>query len=515
MTGRNEEGRGARQAIGARIFTSSALGLVCRIVSIGASLCLVPLMIGRLGITGYGMWETIVSLTGILYLLQSVMSGTLLWWMSHAYGRGEREILHRATGIGLTYICLAALVAVPAAWLARGALLSLLQAPAARQEELALIITASVALFAAGGGNEILAALAGASQQMGRALVIQTIARLGQYAAAAAGLLAGHGLWSMVAGQAVGSVICALLLIRYLRTLYPTCRFLPLLPTRDEIRLLYRYLGFMTISGIATLLKEQFDKLILAAWASPLWVGYYAIAARMAALLLDFHRFFYPHFLTAVAALAAREEWEEVQRLYCRVVTSVAVSTGLMCLLVAGGYDLLLVIWLGRVPPEVAPILFLLVFANAVTVLLTGPPLALCRGIGKIGIETTYLLVTLALNLGGTLLLVPLVGPLGTVYATAGTALIGGLLFIRLFHRNIPMPAAAIKKALAAYSIAILIAGMVRALLTTVTLPTERGAALIAYGAALLPAVFIYVLLLLLTGVVSREALRRLFRRGA
>ncbi len=474
----------------------------------GSSLFLVPFMISSVGIAGYGMWETIVSLTGVLYLMQSIMSGTLLWWMSRAYGRGDLVTLQRGVGIGFMYISVIALVAIPVVWLAREALLPLFHASPVIQDEIVLILPASVALFAVGGGNEILASLAGASQQMGRTQVIQTTARLVQYVTACSGLLAGYGLRSMVVGQAVGSVICTLLFVRTLRRLYPTLHFFPLIPTVTEIRIIYRYMGFMTISGFATAMREQFDKLILAAWATPLWVGYYAIATRLAALLLDFQRIFYPHFLTAVAVLAAREEWGEVQRLYLKVVTSVALCTGVMFLLVVGGYERLLVVWLGVAPPEVALILSLLVLANSVSVILTGPPLALCRGIGRIGVETTYLLVTLGLNLGGTLLLVPLVGPLGTVYASAATALVGGVLFVWLFHREVSMPVSAVRKALYVYSVAILITGMVRAVFSLLPLPLDRWGAIFSSGAVLLPACIVYLLALFLTGLVSREYVR-------
>jgi O-antigen/teichoic acid export membrane protein len=478
------------------IFKNSAIGLVCRILSVAATLCLVPFVVSRVGIAGYGMWETIVSLTGILYLMQSVMSGTLLWWMSQAYGRSDLITLQRASGIGMTYITVVALVSFPLACLGAEYLLPLFKAPAVVQREIVQILPVSVALFALAGGNEILVALAGASQQMGRALIIQTVARMGQYAIACAGLLAGYGLRSMVVGQGVGSIICMVLLIRFLRRLYPTLHFLPLIPTREELRLLYRYMGFMTISGVATVLREQLDKLILAAWATPAWVGYYAIATRLATLILDFNRFFYPHLLTAAGALAARNEWGEVRRLYLKVESSVAICTGFICLLVVGGYDRLLVIWLGSAPPEIETILFLLVLGNSAAVLLTGPPLALCRGVGKIGIETTYLTVSLVLNLGGTLLLVPLMGPLGTVYASTGTALVGGILFLWLFHRNMPMPVSAVRNALFAYSIALLITGMVRAVFSLTTLPPDRWGALVSYVVLLLPASMVYMLAL-------------------
>ena len=513
MTDRGPEDTGARLAILPLLYKNSAIGLACRILTVVLTIVVVPFLISQVGVAGYGMWETIVSLVSVLYLMQSIMSGTLLWWMSHAYGKGDFVALQRAAGIGLAYICVVALVAVPAVYLAREAVLPLFQAPPAERDEISRILPVYVAIYALGGGTEILAAMAGASQQMGQALIVQTIARLGQYAIACAGLLAGYGLHSMVAGQAVGTVICGLLLVRFLRRLYPTLHFFPLIPTRTEVMALYRYMGFMTIGSVATVVREQSDKLVLAAFTSPVWVGYYAIATRLATLLLDFHRFFYPHLLTAAGALAARDDWDGLRHLYLKVTSSVAICTGIMYILVIGGYDRLLVAWLGTSPPEVPSILYLLVLANSASVLLTGPALALCRGIGKIRTETNYLVASLVVNLAGTILLVNLIGPMGTVYATAGTALVCGFLFTWQFHRNIPVPVTGVKRAVYAYSIAMLIAGMVRAFCTFLPVPAGRPAALMSFAAVVLPASALYVVVLVKVGLLRFSGIRDMFAK--
>jgi O-antigen/teichoic acid export membrane protein len=86
----------------AGLYRNSALALASRIITALATLCLVPFIILRLGIAGYGIWESIVSFGIILFILQNVISNTLLWWMSQAYGRGDHETISRSAGIGLT-----------------------------------------------------------------------------------------------------------------------------------------------------------------------------------------------------------------------------------------------------------------------------------------------------------------------------------------------------------------------------------------------------------------------------
>ena len=61
--------------------------------------------------------------------------------------------------------------------------------------------------------------------------------------------------------------------------------------------------------------------------------------------------------------------------------------------------------------PEAAPIPSPLLGGNTVAVILTGPGTALCKGIGRVGIETVYVMINLTLNLTLTVLLVIWVGP--------------------------------------------------------------------------------------------------------
>ncbi len=508
------EGTTGGGAVWVGLFRNSAVALLCRIITALSAFCLIPFIIGRVGIAGYGLWETIVSLGSIVFLLQSVISSTLLWWMSQAYGRGDHDAIRRSAGIGLACLGLILLVTLPPVWLFREPLAAFIQVPAAELPELSRLLALYLTLSVAGGVTEILAAMVAASQRMGEAQLMQTVGRVANYGCAIALLLAGYGLGSMVIGQAVGSLIYGALLIRTLRRLYPGVRFFPQLPSRGEVTALYRYAGFMAIGSSASLLREQTDKIILAVYASPTWVGYYGIAIRLAMLLLDFNRFFFPPFTAAAAALHARGEWAELCAIYGRVLLTVAVCTGMVFIGVMAGYDRLMLFWLGNSFPQVTEILLLLVLGNSFSVILAGPQSALCRGIGRAGIETGYVVVSIVLNLLATLLLVTLMGPLGTVYASAGSSVVGALLFVWLFHRNLKVPLRALLTAVSAFALALPVAGALRWLFLMGTLPQGRSAALLSLLAGTVPACLLYMGLLLLGGIVTRRELRGFMGRG-
>jgi uncharacterized membrane protein len=61
----------------------------------------VPVVISKLGLAGYGVWETIIALSASATLLMGPLTGTLLWRAAVAHGAGDQIAMHRTTGIGL------------------------------------------------------------------------------------------------------------------------------------------------------------------------------------------------------------------------------------------------------------------------------------------------------------------------------------------------------------------------------------------------------------------------------
>jgi O-antigen/teichoic acid export membrane protein len=79
--------------------------------------------------------------------------------------------------------------------------------------------------------------------------------------------------------------------------------------------------------------------------------------------------------------------------------------------------------------------------------MLTGPGSAICRGCGRVEIETTYLAFNLALNLVLTVSLVLLIGPIGTAVATGSTWALASVFFLFLLHRTLDLPREASRRA--------------------------------------------------------------------
>jgi O-antigen/teichoic acid export membrane protein len=277
---------------------------------------------------------------------------------------------------------------------------------------------------------------------------------------------------------------------------------MPLIPGAADLGMA-RYSGLMAVGSIAGALRDQTDKIVLASLASPAWVAYYGIAARLCSLVMEIISFFYFPIMTAAGALNAMKDWDGVRHLYSRLMATVSIATGLIVIMVAGLADRLVILWLGRPIPEVTPLLWLLITGTASAAILTGPGTAICRGCGRVGIETTYLAFNLILNLILTILLVVLIGPIGTAVATGTTWAVSSILFLIVLHRRLDLPVAASRRAAGTALLAAVVAAALYWTSRAVGLPVGRQDALVSLAWLGMAGGAAYVALVISFGLVS------------
>jgi O-antigen/teichoic acid export membrane protein len=194
-------------------------------------------------------------------------------------------------------------------------------------------------------------------------------------------------------------------------------------------------------------LRDSTDKFVLASVGSTIWTAWFGLASRLASLTLMVCSFFYVPLISAVAALNARNDWAGVSRLYTNTMILMPFLAGAFVVLVASTYDRLLMMWIGQSVPQVGPILFILLAGNIISIALTGVGTSLCKGIGKVSIETTYIIICVVANVVLKLTLIPWLGPIGTVLASAASWALGSIVFVILMHRAVKLPNTAIRAA--------------------------------------------------------------------
>lgn len=449
-----------REGIEQRFRTNSGLIVGARIVTAGLSLATIPVVVSRLGVAAFGTWEALVALAGLTSLFQAAISGTLMWRISEAHGRADAAEISRLVRVGSGAVWTVFLLIWPLAWVLREPAVRLLGVSTEIQPLAAQMFPIIAAMTLLNGLSETLEAVVSGSQRTGLVNVVGAAAHTLNYSAVIVMVLFGGGLWSLVIGQAIAFVVRFVGAWWTSRASHGSVSLVPVLPRHTDV-VMARYSGLLMVGSVAAALRDQTDKVVLASLASPTWVGYYGMAARLSALVMEIIRFVYLPILTAVGALHAMGDWEAVRQMYSRLMAVVSIVTGLIVVTVLGLSDYVMVLWIGRPIAEVTPLLWWLMAGSASAAMLTGPGTAICRGAGRAGIETTYLIVNLVLNLVLTISLVLLIGPIGTAVATGSTWAVSSILFLFVLHTRVDLPREASRRAAITALLAAIVAGIV------------------------------------------------------
>jgi O-antigen/teichoic acid export membrane protein len=469
----------SRRRIEQRFLANSGLIIAARVATACLSVVTVPVLVARFGVAGYGTWEALLALATLTSILQAAVSGTLVWRVSEAFGSGDLDEIRRLARLGAGVSWTLLVVLWPLAWFLRHPVVIFLGVAPDTRQVAAGMFPVMAAIVLLGGLCETLEAVVSGCQRTGMVNVVTAFAQILNYSVVIVLTLRGGGLWSLVVGQAVGFGVRLGGAWAATRVAYGRVTLVPLLPARSDL-MMARYSGLLTVSSVSAALRDQTDKIILASLASPVWVGYYGMASRLSGLVLEILRPLYTPLLTASGALKAMGDWDGVRRLYSRSMTIVSILTGVVVVVVAGLADRLVVLWVGYPIPQVTLLVWLLVIGSATAAMLTGPGTALCRGCGRAGIETTYLAFNLVLNVVFTIVLVAVLGPVGTAVATGTTWALSSVLFVVVLHRGLDLPVGASRRAGGAALLAFATAVGVHLATSLLGLPATRYDALIS-----------------------------------
>ena len=427
-------------SIWSQLAQNSATILVCRLVSSVISFVSIPIIIRTLGVAGYGVWETVTALCALVSLLQSPINSALHYRASQAYGAGDIRALERLAGIGITLHIAIAIVTLPLFWFGWEGLISIFKIKSDFRIETGLVIPILVTLFVIGGVGDSFAAVLDGCQKTGISAIARTIGQVAFNVTAVIALWLGSSLTSLLWAQ-ISLLLLTVPLFYFIASRQCSdLRPWPIFPNRREQRDIFRYCGAMTIGNLFMALRDQTDKLVFAAFASSQWVGYYAIASRLAGLVLEVSRFVYAPIISAAGALFAQNDKDGLSKLYLLSMTLVGIVTGAITVIVVALHERLFIAWVGVFSNEVTLILLILLAGNVFAVVFAGPGTAICRGTGQVGIELRYVTVSLVVNVALTVVLVWFAGALGTVIASSLAWIAGSIVFIILLHDRTSLP---------------------------------------------------------------------------
>lgn len=483
----------APRSIGRRLAINSGTIAVCRLIQAVVAIVAVPVVIHKLGLAGYGVWETIVALSASATLLMGPLTGTLLWRASTAHGVEDQVAMSRTAGIGITISGILLVCALPV-FLVAHPLARMVHVPTGLLREFFYVMPSILLLTVAGGFVDSFASIVDGNQRIAYTSIVRTIGQSVRYGFAILFLFLGWGLTSLLVGFLASVVVMITGMAILARRFCPLVRPTPMIPTRDELKSGGRYAALLVVGYISAALRDQTDKLAFAFFATSVWVGYYAIASRLAFLVMEISTFVYNPTIAAAGSMTSKGETERVAGLYKTLMSWVPLLSGMILVMVVGLHRPMMYLWLGRVIPQVVPLLLMLVMANALVVALTGPGTSLCRGIGRVEIETSYVVFNLILNAVFTVILIKLIGPFGSVIASVGSWTAGSVFFVWRLHRSVHLPVKATLRAVGIYCCAAS-TGWITMLVTNrvVGFPASRKASIVELAVAGIVSLAFYV----------------------
>ena len=491
-----------------QLFINSGLLGLARFLSTATSMVTVPVVLSRLGLDGYGSWESMMAIAALVTVFQSTIGGTLVWKMSAAYGNSDRSEIQRLLGVGMGGVLTMFVLIAPITWAMRYQLVELSNPPPLYRAAALWVVPILISQLTLGAASETFAAVLIAHQRAGITTLVQTSALIVNSGCVVIGLLNGWQVWSLLLGNTIGVIAAIVGQYVAVAKVCGITSFRPCLPRWDEVKPLARYAGFLALGQISMALRDHTDKLVLASVGSTLWTAWFGLASRLANLTLVVCSFFYIPLVSAVAALAARGDWPGVRRIYANTMIGMPFLAGAFVVLVASTYDRLLMIWIGRAVPEVGPILFILLVGNITAVVLTGVGSSLCKGIGKVDIETAYIAICVVLNIALKLILTPWLGPIGAVLSSAASWTFGSIIFVVLLHRAVDLPHTALRAGamIPMIFVTVLITRTVSSHVPASTTRLHAGIAAAGFGVV---SVTIFCLLLVVTRILPWATLIR------
>jgi O-antigen/teichoic acid export membrane protein len=408
-----------------------------RLIIIAVSLVSVPIVISYLGIAGYGVWESIIAVSVLCNIAQMTVSGTLLWKVSGAFGAHDYQAAFHYVRVGIFASLLLFSIFTPIAWFSRHFLVALFHVPQQFISSAEVILPLVVALMLLGSINEVIAALLSGFQRSGVANLIQSVSTACNYSVVIISLLTGFGFWSLLLGFATAFLVSLGALFGVARYFCGPVSLVPQVPSVALIRSVRGYSGFMLFHSLVAGFRDQSDRIILAAVASPIWTGYFGIAARLTSPIWMVCQFLYVPLIAASGALAAGGDWAGLRRLYAHSSLMLSVTVGFMSVTIAALPSQLITLWLRRSMPEAVPIIYLLLLGSVVAIVLSGVGTAMFKGIGMVRMEAYYLLAGVMINLLLKVVLIPTAGALGTVIASTTSMTLSSIGFVILMHKRV------------------------------------------------------------------------------
>ena len=307
-----------------RLVRSAASTVVAKGVVFAVNMLYIPIVIGHLGASSFGVWMTISTTLTMLLVLDLGVANSLTNFISEAFAKSDPVHANRYMTTALTLMTgvaaalgLAAYVSWPHInW---GRLFNI--QPPLSEAEVSAAVAVAVVIFLVDLPARLAGKVLGAYQELTAANLFTLVGSLASLAVMLALVHEGAGLTGLVAG-ASGPVVLADVACTFwlLGTHKPWLRPRTAHLSRHSARRMLDLGGSLFILQVSGLLVFDSDNLIITHYLGPAAVAPYSTAWRLAACATAVHAGFFPVLWPAFSEALVRGELGWVRRMFWRIM---------------------------------------------------------------------------------------------------------------------------------------------------------------------------------------------------
>jgi len=440
---------------GARIFTL-LIGMI-----------ITPYLLVNLGAERFGIWALLAVVTGIAALGDFSFKTSLIKHLSAAWAAGETSTYNAITSNGFFFCCGNALaLGVVLLWNI-DLLLIIFNIPESLRNEAQLTFIIGVGAQLISIGLTIFPALCDARQRLDvtnglgmLSLVVGTLLTV-------VAIEGNYGLTGVALAQLAAISLFHLSTVVCARVLFGSFGISYRLISIKNLRTLLSFGLTLHLSTICGIINRQFDKFLLSRWAGLGWVASYELALKWVGSAGSLQPYVAATMLPAGSQLSAIGDLQQLRSLYFAAYRYLFLIGLPPFFFLFAHADSIITVWIGQSNPAAASMIIILSIGYLANSLSNGMAYV-CQGIGRPDIQATQSVIQLLINIGLSISLYLLIGPLGAAIGTSLALLIGTWIYAALFHRYFKISTVLLLKRTALIpSLAALAAAFVSYFLTT------------------------------------------------
>lgn len=441
------------------LITNGLWSLILTAWNTGVTFFLTPFLIARIGTDHYGLFILLMSISGMMGLMNLGLGEATLRYVAYYYGRNDMAGINRVVRATLSVYLVAAMMAWAALFLAASPIAHLLSLPLAdRALAASLLRLTAISLglgFFAGAFGSIPQALQRFDITTTMGITQSTFQVVGTVAI----LLYGAGVYELVLWGVVTSLFTQAVNMIVAKRLLPALTIWPW-PSRAGLKEVFGYGVWSLVTQVCGTIWLQADRLLLGVFANPTAVGYLSVPHTLNFRAMDlvssasaglFPRFSMPRDDATRSKLFLNATWV---MMLCSITVYVPLTVVLP--------DFLR-LWIS---PEFAAASAFVGQLIAASCLVRGTALVyqpLLRGMNRPHIVSVVTIAAASISLVVNVALIPRLGVAGAGYSYIATAGLCLIMAVYTWRRVLGIPSS-------------------RILLRTIALPAAIGYLILAMG---------------------------------